>query len=101
MVFSAITLVVTGLLFTQVKKGFFPSEDQGILRGTTEGAQGIGFDDMKAKMEALAAIGAKNPAVAAESYAVASGYGGSSGTVNSGRITFRLKPRAERKESAD
>ena len=39
MVFSAITLVVTGILFQHVKKGFFPSEDQGILRANTEGAQ--------------------------------------------------------------
>jgi HAE1 family hydrophobic/amphiphilic exporter-1 len=101
MVFSALTLVVTGFMFTQVKKGFFPSEDQGILRGSTEAAQGIGFEDMVTKMEQLAAIAKQNPAVAAESYAVASGYGGSSATVNSGRITLRLTPRADRKYSAD
>ena len=56
MVFSVVTLVVTGWLFTIVKKGFFPSEDQGLLRANTEGAQGIGFDDMKEKMLAIAAI---------------------------------------------
>jgi len=101
MAFSVMTLVATGLLFTQVKKGFFPSEDQGILRGNTEAIQGIGYDAMKDKMIALADIARKNPNVASTSYAVASGYGGSSGTVNSGRITFRLKPRNERKLSAD
>ena len=101
LVFSAVTLFVAGVMFTQVKKGFFPSEDQGILRGSTEGIQGIGFEDMRDKMMALAVIGHQNPDVAAESYAIASGYGGSSSTVNSGRITFRLKPRKERKLSAD
>jgi HAE1 family hydrophobic/amphiphilic exporter-1 len=101
LVFSAATLVVAGFMFTQVKKGFFPSEDQGILRASTEGIQGIGYPDMRDKMMALAAIGRQNPDVAAESYAIASGYGGSSSTVNTGRITFRLKPRAERKHSAD
>ena len=101
MAFSVMTLVATGLLFTQVKKGFFPSEDQGILRGNTEGIQGIGYDAMKDKMIALATIARRNPNVASTSYAIASGYGGSSGTVNSGRITFRLKPRNERKLSAD
>jgi HAE1 family hydrophobic/amphiphilic exporter-1 len=101
MVFSAITLVVAGWMFSVVKKGFFPSEDQGILRASTEAAQGIGYDDMRDKMIAIAAIGKENPAVAAESYSVASGYGGSSATVNTGRITFRLKPRAERALSAD
>ena len=101
LVFSAVTLLVAGFMFTQVKKGFFPSEDQGILRASTEGIQGIGYPDMRDKMIALAAIGRQNPDVAAESYAIASGYGGSSSTVNSGRITFRLKPRKERKLSAD
>jgi len=101
LVFSAVTLFVAGIMFTQVKKGFFPSEDQGILRASTEGIQGIGFPDMRDKMIALAEIGRQNPDVAAESYAIASGYGGSSSTVNTGRITFRLKPRKERKLSAD
>ena len=101
LVFGAVTLVVTGFLFSQVKKGFFPSEDQGILRANTEAIQGIGYDDMKDKMIAIAAIGRQNTEVAAESYSVASGYGGSSGTVNTGRITFRLTPRKERQHSAD
>ncbi|HEV8410760.1 MAG TPA: efflux RND transporter permease subunit, partial [Gemmatimonadaceae bacterium] len=101
MVFSAVTLIVAGWMFTVVKKGFFPSEDQGILRANTEGIQGIGYDDMKDKMLQIAAIGAQNPNVAAESYSVASGYGGTSSTVNTGRITFRLTPRADRKLSAD
>jgi HAE1 family hydrophobic/amphiphilic exporter-1 len=99
--FSLVTLVVTGLLFTQVKKGFFPSEDQGILRANTEAAQGIGYEDMRDKMLAIAKLGAESPAVAAESYSVASGYGGASATVNTGRITFRLVPRSQRKLSAD
>ncbi len=101
LVFSAVTLVVTGFLFSQVKKGFFPSEDQGILRASTEGAQGIGYPDMRDKMVALANATKGDPNVSAESYAVASGYGGSSATVNTGRITFRLKPRKERQLSAD
>jgi HAE1 family hydrophobic/amphiphilic exporter-1 len=101
MAFSALTLVVTAFLFMGVKKGFFPSEDQGILRGSTEGAQGIGYEDMVNKMQTLAAIGKTIPGVAAESYSVASGYGGASASVNTGRITLRLKPRADRALSAD
>ncbi|MGH7656522.1 MAG: efflux RND transporter permease subunit, partial [Gemmatimonadaceae bacterium] len=101
MVFSLATLVATGFMFSAVKKGFFPSEDQGILHASVEAAQGVGFPDMTAKIQALAKLGLENPSIAAESYAVASGYGGSSGAVNTGRITFRLKPRNERKYSAD
>src|ERR1019366_1489124 len=46
MAFSAVTLVLTAMAFQLVKKGFFPSEDQGILRSQTEGAQGVGWDEM-------------------------------------------------------
>jgi HAE1 family hydrophobic/amphiphilic exporter-1 len=99
--FSAVTLVVTGWMFTNVKKGFFPSEDQGILRANMEAAQGIGYPDMVDKMQQLATIAMKNPAIAAESYSVATGYGGTTGTVNTGKISFRLVPRADRKYSAD
>jgi HAE1 family hydrophobic/amphiphilic exporter-1 len=101
MVFSAVTLGITFILYTQVKKGFFPSEDQGILRANTEGVQGIGFPDMVDKMQAIAKIAKDNPAVAATSYSVATGYGGSAATVNTGKITMRLVPRNERKYSAD
>ena len=41
------TLIVgTAYLFTLVPKGFLPSEDQGRFNVSTEGIQGIGFDEM-------------------------------------------------------
>jgi HAE1 family hydrophobic/amphiphilic exporter-1 len=101
MVFSAVTLVLTAVAFQTVKKGFFPSEDQGILRSQTEGAQGVGWEEMVRHQTALRKIAMADPNVSAVSSAIANGYGGSSATVNSGRLTFRLKPRKERKLSAD
>ena len=43
LVFSAVILFLTGLLFTVVPKGLFPSDDTGLLNGTTEAAQGTSF----------------------------------------------------------
>ena len=99
--FSALTLVLTVVAYQLVPKGFFPSEDQGILRGTTETAQGTSYDDMLKHQREAAAVALADPNVAQVSSAVASGYGGSSATVNTGRITMKLKPRKERALSAD
>src|SRR5262249_12955879 len=51
--FKALTMAVsialvagTGYLFTLVPKGFLPSEDQSRFNISTEGIQGIGFDEM-------------------------------------------------------
>ena len=46
MVVSLALIVGTGYLFMIVPKGFLPSEDQGRFNISTEGIQGIGFDDM-------------------------------------------------------
>src|SRR5674476_1042718 len=46
LVFSALILFLTGLLFTVVPKGLFPSDDTGLLSATTEAAQGTSFDEM-------------------------------------------------------
>jgi HAE1 family hydrophobic/amphiphilic exporter-1 len=101
LVFSAITLVLTVVAFQLVPKGFFPSEDTGLLRSTTETAQGTGYDEMVRHQREVAAIALADPNVAGVSSAVASGYGGAGATVNTGRLTMRLKPRAERTLSAD
>src|SRR5262249_61315152 len=44
---SVALLIGTGYLFTLVPKGFLPSEDQGRFQISTEGIQGIGFDEMR------------------------------------------------------
>jgi HAE1 family hydrophobic/amphiphilic exporter-1 len=99
--FSALTLVLTGVTFQLVKKGFFPSEDSGVIRASTETAQGTSFDDMVRHQKEAAAVVLQDPNVAAVSSAVGSAYGGSSSTVNQGRFTIRLKPRSQRELSAD
>jgi HAE1 family hydrophobic/amphiphilic exporter-1 len=91
--------VVTGWLFVKMPKGFLPSEDTGQIFAFTEAAQGISFEDMVRHQKQLADIVAKDPNV--EAFMSAVGAGGSSSSGNTGRIFMRLKPRNERKLSAD
>ena len=46
LVFSVVILIATGVLFTVVPKGLFPSDDTGLLNATTEAAQGTSFPEM-------------------------------------------------------
>ena len=94
MLVSAALLVGTVLLFRVMPTGFLPSEDTGQMFAITEGAQGVSFDAMAAHQKQVAAIVAADPAVEAHNSSV--GAGGSSTTVNAGRIFVRLRPRGER-----
>jgi hydrophobic/amphiphilic exporter-1 (mainly G- bacteria), HAE1 family len=91
--------LITGWLFTRMPMGFLPSEDTGQIFAFTEAAQGISFDEMKRHQQELAAIVAKDPNI--EAFMSSVGSGGASGGGNAGRMNIRLKPRHERKLSAD
>jgi HAE1 family hydrophobic/amphiphilic exporter-1 len=91
--------VATGYLFLKIPKGFLPTEDTGQIFAFTEAAQGISFDDMVKHQRELAAIVAKDPNV--DAFMSAVGASGSSTANNTGRIFMHLKPRSERKLSAD
>lgn len=89
---------VVGLYFI-TPKGFLPSEDTGQLICFTEAAEGISFDSMVEHQKKLAAIVREDPNVSNVMSSV--GASGSSPSSNTGRMTIRLKPRSERKLSAD
>lgn len=91
--------VLTIFLFGIMPKGFLPTEDTGQIFAITEAQQGIAFDDMAARQKELAAIVANDPNV--EQFMSAIGAGGPSSAANTGRMFIKLKPRAERKLSAD
>jgi len=99
MIVTGITLIVTICLFVVIPKGFLPSEDTGQIFAFTEAQQGISFDSMVEHQKALASIVREEPNV--ESFMSSVGAGGSSVAGNSGRIFMRLKPRSERRLSAD
>jgi HAE1 family hydrophobic/amphiphilic exporter-1 len=99
MIITGLTLVVTIYLFGAIPKGFLPSEDTGQIFAFTEAQQGISFDSMVKHQQKLAEIVSNDPNV--DSFMSAIGASGMSVASNSGRMFIRLKPRSERRLSAD
>src|SRR5262249_28878908 len=97
--FSMGILLGTVGLFMIVPKGFIPTEDTGRITGSTETAEGTSFDAMVAHQRQVAEVIAADPNVDASMSSV--GAGGQSSSVNQGRVLLRLKPRNQRKLSAD
>jgi HAE1 family hydrophobic/amphiphilic exporter-1 len=93
MVFSAAILAGTIFMFVKVPKGFIPSEDTGMIQGTTEMAEGIGYGSMVLHQQQVAAILQKDQNVAEFMSSVGEG--------NQGRLSIRLKPRSARRLDAD
>ncbi len=98
LVFLVLVLAGTVGLFKVIPQGFLPSEDTGRLIGRTEAAQGVSFADMVAHQRALAEIIRADENV--ESFMSSCGSRGGNAS-NTGFILVRLKPRGERKLSAD
>jgi hydrophobic/amphiphilic exporter-1 (mainly G- bacteria), HAE1 family len=98
---SGALLAGTVYLFMLVPKGFLPSEDQGRFNISTEGIQGISFDEMVRKQSEVAAIVARDPNVFGFTSNIGQGPGGSGGAINTGRLGVDLKPRNQRSLSVD
>ncbi|MCL5966529.1 MAG: efflux RND transporter permease subunit [Deltaproteobacteria bacterium] len=96
---SAVLLAATAWLFVFIPKGFLPNEDMGMIFGFTEAAQGISFDAMKRHQQEVVAVVRSDPNV--ESLMSSVGASGPNVSGNTGRIFIRLKPRSERRASAD
>ncbi len=93
-----ILLATVGLnvwLYVIVPKGFFPQQDTGRMTGFVQADQAISFQAMRQKMVAFVDIVRQDPAVD-----VVTAYTGG-GQRNSGFMFVGLKPRSERKDSAD
>ncbi|WP_375411080.1 multidrug efflux RND transporter permease subunit [uncultured Bradyrhizobium sp.] len=90
------TLALSVYLFVIIPKGFFPQQDTGLITASSEAAQDISFADMKRHQEELGAIVRADPDVASAAMSV----GGSGGALNTGRMFITLKPRSERKATA-
>jgi hydrophobic/amphiphilic exporter-1 (mainly G- bacteria), HAE1 family len=99
MAFSGAILIATVWLFVKIPKGFLPTEDQGQIFGFTEGAQGIGFPAMKEKQQAVAAVVRSDPDVA--NLLSSCGPRGAIAVGNQGIVFAQLKPRSQRKRSAE
>jgi multidrug efflux pump len=94
------TFAVNVYLFNLVPKGFFPQQDNGRLAANIVAQQDVSFAAVHEKMVRYAAILQADPAV--ETVTLFTGGGGGRGTTaNTGRGFISLKPRDERKISAD
>jgi HAE1 family hydrophobic/amphiphilic exporter-1/multidrug efflux pump len=93
------TIVATIGLYIVIPKGFFPQQDTGFIYGFSEARQDISFQAMIERQRALAEVVARDPDI--ESFAFAAGATGGSQTVNTGRFWINLKPRDQRKVTAD
>jgi hydrophobe/amphiphile efflux-1 (HAE1) family protein len=88
------TVALTGLLFVEIPKSFFPQEDTGLIQGIAEGAENISPQAMQDRMRAVLAVVMKDPAVAAANAYI--GPGGPTVTENDGRVFITLKPLSQR-----
>ncbi len=92
------TLALTVVLYVAVPKGFFPSQDTGVIQGVSEAPQSISFKAMAERQQALARAVLEDPAVASLTSFI--GVDGINTTLNSGRVLINLKPLEERRTHA-
>jgi multidrug efflux pump len=90
------TLVLTILLYIVIPKGFFPTQDTGLIQGISEASPSISFAAMEDRQQALGAAIQKDPAVQSVSSFI--GVDGTNMTLNSGRFMINLKDRSDRKD---
>jgi multidrug efflux pump subunit AcrB len=91
------TVTLTGVLFVFMPKGFFPTQDIGMLLGISEGGQDVSPERMKEIQRQLSAVIAKDPDVADFGSFFGPSYGN---TQNTGRFIVGLKLRDDREASA-
>ncbi len=93
------TLILTGVFFSALPKGFIPTEDIGQIRIITEGAQDSSFESMVEHQQAIAGILLRNPHI--DSFMSSVGAGGPNSTANAGRFSVLLKPRHDRPSASE
>ncbi|EJL85460.1 multidrug efflux RND transporter permease subunit [Pantoea sp. GM01] len=93
------TFALTALLYIAIPKGFFPTQDTGLIQGVTVASQDVSFSEMSKRQQALAKVILQNPSV--ESLSSTIGIDGSNTSLNSGRIQINLKSFDDRADKAD
>ena len=91
------TVALTGVLYVFIPKGFFPTQDTGIIIGITDVAQDASYGQMSALQAQVDQIVLHDPAVGSIVSSVGAGAGGQ--TANNGRMYISLKPWDERSDT--
>jgi hydrophobic/amphiphilic exporter-1 (mainly G- bacteria), HAE1 family len=97
---SVVFLALTVVMYRMVPHGFIPRQDTGVIFGNTRAPEGITFAELEKRQRVAAEIVQKHPDVEAVMSTAGQGTGGTTGD-NLGRLIVRLKPRSERKLTAD
>ena len=92
-----LTVSLSGYLFYVIPKGFFPTQDTGLIIGTSEASQDISFAAMESRQLALGRVVETDPAVASVAMVVGAT---DNQTQNNGRMFITLKPIGIRHASA-
>ena len=96
------TIGLNVFLYVVIPKGFFPQQDTGQLQGGIRGDATSSFQLMKRKLQDVAAIIGRDPAVKSLTGSVGGGgfgpFGGGGANAN---VSVTLKPLSERGDSAD
>ncbi len=90
---SFLVIALTAVLYTQMKTGFLPDEDQGLVFAFTEAREGISFRDMFDLQQRAAEVVRNDSNVQQLISAIGGSFGGS---VNQGRMFFHLKDKKDR-----
>ena len=93
------TFALTALLYLAIPKGFFPTQDTGLIQGVTVASQDVSFTAMAQRQQALAKVILQNPAVDSVSSTI--GIDGTNTSLNSGRLQINLKAFDQRDIKAD
>jgi multidrug efflux pump len=93
-----LTLILTAVLYVYIPKGFFPTQDTGVIQAITQAPQAASYQAVADQQQALAKKILQNPDV--ESLTSFVGVDGSNITLNSGRMLINLKPRDDRSNTS-
>jgi len=100
MLFATVaTVALTVWLYTIVPKGFLPTEDTGLLQGSTVASPDVSFAAMTERQKAVVDVLLNDPAVAAVGSTIGVTTGWSS--LNRGQLTVSLRPLSERGISSE
>ncbi len=91
---TVLTVALTVWLYVLVPKGFMPTQDTGLIQGSTLAGPEISFAAMRERQRAVVDVLRKDPAIAGigSTIGVTSGWA----SLNRGQLTISLKPLAER-----
>ncbi|MCU1767584.1 efflux RND transporter permease subunit [Pseudomonas protegens] len=97
---TVLVILLAGVLYVLVPKGFFPQEDTGRLSGSILAAQSISYDAMQKDFMEINRKVMQNPNIDTVGGFVGGG-GGGGGAINSAQLFIALKPLNQRHDSAD